>query len=149
MLYAVGCQTVAISFVCVQLRYRLLFMHTNFSIRKLQVAGWVWNCWPGPFLWKRSMWWFILKELSLFSNFIFSFPSNPRMERLQKLLIILILLLSLIPAFYLNRWLQKLIQPRRSFGQFMLYMVSILVLVSLYYLIIVLIIYTFFPLPKR
>jgi len=69
--------------------------------------------------------------------------------RLQRLLILLIILASLIPAFYVNHWLQKLIQPRRSFGQLLLYMLACLALVFLYTFLLVWIIGQVFPLAKK
>jgi hypothetical protein len=41
----------------------------------------------------------------------------------QRLLILLLILVSLIPVYYLNRWFQQFVQPRRSFLRFLLYMI--------------------------
>jgi hypothetical protein len=70
-------------------------------------------------------------------------------ERLQKLLIIILLLASLFPAWYLNTWLQKVIDPRRSFLRLLLYFVSCFALILFYYILVVFIISRLFPLPKR
>lgn len=59
-----------------------------------------------------------------------------------------IILLSLIPAWYINAWLQKVIKPRQSFGQFLLYMVASLVLVFAYTFLVVTIISWVFPRVK-
>lgn len=61
----------------------------------------------------------------------------------------LVIFASLIPAWYLNRWLQKIVQPRRSFGQFMLYMLLCFVLVFAYTFLLTTVIFKLFPPPKR
>lgn len=68
--------------------------------------------------------------------------------KLQRLLILVIILLSLIPAWYINGWLQKVIQPRRSFGHFLLYLLASLVLVFVYTFLVVTIISWVFPRAK-
>jgi hypothetical protein len=40
--------------------------------------------------------------------------------------IILYLAASAIPAFFINRWLLKWLQPKRSFGRFMAYLLAAL-----------------------
>jgi fatty-acid desaturase len=57
--------------------------------------------------------------------------------RWQRLLILVIILLSLIPAFYANQWLQRYIQPRRSFGQLLLYILACFALVFGYTFLLV------------
>jgi len=68
--------------------------------------------------------------------------------KLQRLLILVIILLSLLPAFYVNQWLQKLIQPRRSFGQLLLYILACFALVFVYTFLLVWIITQVFPQTK-
>jgi hypothetical protein len=70
------------------------------------------------------------------------------MTRIQRVLILVFILLSLLPVYYVNKWLQKVIQPRRSFGHFMLYLVACLVLVFAYTFLVVAIISWVFP-PER
>ena len=65
------------------------------------------------------------------------------------LLIIFFLLLSLLPAYYINLWLQKWIKPRRSFGLFLLYMLTCLVLVFVYTFLVTVAIFKMFPVPNR
>jgi hypothetical protein len=68
--------------------------------------------------------------------------------KLQRLLIVLLILLSLIPIAYMNQWLQRVIQPRRSFIQLMLYVLASLVLVFVYTFLLVWIITYLFPKAK-
>lgn len=60
----------------------------------------------------------------------------------------LVIALSLIPAWYINRWLQKIIQPRRSFLQLMLYFIVCLALVFIYTFLVVTLIFKLFPVAK-
>jgi len=68
--------------------------------------------------------------------------------KLQRLLVVLLILLSLIPIAYMNQWLQRVIQPRRSFIQLMLYVLASLVLVFVYTFLLVWIITYLFPKAK-
>ncbi len=67
----------------------------------------------------------------------------------RSLLIWLVLLLSLLPAYYFHRGLLRLLQPRRSFGRFLLYLLSGLVMVFAYTYVVVWIISRLFPLPLK
>jgi hypothetical protein len=69
--------------------------------------------------------------------------------KLHRLLILGVILLSLIPAYYVNQWLQKLIQPRRSLGQLLLYIVSCFAFVFGYTFLLVWIITQVFPQANR
>ncbi|HEY4149654.1 MAG TPA: hypothetical protein VGM41_12030 [Chitinophagaceae bacterium] len=69
--------------------------------------------------------------------------------KLRDVLISLIILVSLLPAWYFNRYLQRIIQPRRSFGRFLLYLLSGFAMAFGYTFIIVWIISRLFPLPKQ
>ena len=70
------------------------------------------------------------------------------MTRVERVLILVVILLSLIPAYYVNRWLLKVIQPRRSFGHFLLYLLACLVFVFAYTFVVVAIISRVFPPAK-
>lgn len=48
------------------------------------------------------------------------------------LALILFVFLVVIPMYYINKLLLSTIQPRRSFGRFLLYMVSVLALAFVY-----------------
>ena len=68
--------------------------------------------------------------------------------RLQRLLILLIIVISLILAYYINQLLQRLIQPRRSFGQLLLYILACFAFVFAYTYLLVWIITQVFPQAK-
>ncbi len=57
----------------------------------------------------------------------------------------IVTLISVIPAYYLNRYLQKIIQPRQSFARLMVYLLSGLALVFIYTFLIVKVILWLFP----
>lgn len=70
-------------------------------------------------------------------------------EKVFKIVAFFFILLSLIPAYYINLWLQKLIQPRRHFGLFLLYVLTCFALVFGYTFLVTALIFKLFPLPKR
>ena len=55
----------------------------------------------------------------------------------RSLLILLILVLALIPVYYLNRWLQRVVRPRDSAGRFFLFLIANFLLVIVYTVLIV------------
>lgn len=67
--------------------------------------------------------------------------------RARSLLILLVIVIALVPAWLFNRYMQQIIQPRRSFGQLMLYLLVILVFVTGYTFAVVWVITTIFPQP--
>lgn len=67
--------------------------------------------------------------------------------QLRSLLILLIILAALVPAWMFNRFLQKLIQPRRNFGLLLVYLLVILVFVAGYTFLLVWMITKIFPQP--
>ena len=60
------------------------------------------------------------------------------------MLILLIILLALIPLFYLNRWLQRMMRPRQSAAGFFLFLFVNFVLIVVYTLFVVGLIVTIF-----
>ena len=52
--------------------------------------------------------------------------------KLRSLLIVLVLVLIIVPAFYLNRWLQKTLRPRENAGRFFLFLFANFVLIIIY-----------------
>jgi hypothetical protein len=60
-------------------------------------------------------------------------------------LILFIILVSLFPVYLLNKYFQKIIQPRKSFARLMLYLLSGFVLVFVYTFLVVLVIKKIFP----
>jgi hypothetical protein len=69
--------------------------------------------------------------------------------RYRSLVILFILLISLAPAFYVNRVLQKKINPRRSLGRLLAYMLSALFFVFIYTFLMVMLILHLFPVPMK
>jgi hypothetical protein len=65
--------------------------------------------------------------------------------RVRSLVILLILLLSLLPAYYLNRYLQRVLRPRDSAGRLFLFLLANFVFVIVYTVLIVGVIIRVFP----
>ena len=65
--------------------------------------------------------------------------------KLRSLSILLLLVLSMIPLYYLNRWLQRVMQPRENAGRFFLFIFANFVLIIVYVLLIVGVIVRIFP----
>lgn len=57
--------------------------------------------------------------------------------RLRSLLILLALILSMVPALYLNRWLQRVMRPRENAGRFFLFLFANFVLIIVYTVLVV------------
>lgn len=57
--------------------------------------------------------------------------------RLRSLLILLVLILSMVPVYYLNRWLQKVMRPRENAGRFFLFLFANFVLIIVYTVLVV------------
>jgi hypothetical protein len=57
--------------------------------------------------------------------------------KFRSLLILLILVLALIPVYYLNQWLQRVVRPRDSAGRFFLFLFTNFLLVIVYTVLIV------------
>lgn len=60
-------------------------------------------------------------------------------------LILFIILISLFPVYFLNKYFQKVIQPRKSFARLMLYLFSGFALVFVYTFLVVFVIKKIFP----
>lgn len=57
--------------------------------------------------------------------------------KLRSLLILLALILAMVPAFYLNRWLQRVLRPRENAGRFFLFLFANFVLIVVYTVLVV------------
>jgi hypothetical protein len=53
------------------------------------------------------------------------------------MLILLVLILSMVPVYYLNRWLQRVMRPRENAGRFFLFLFANFVLVIVYTVLVV------------
>ncbi|MFI5185573.1 MAG: hypothetical protein ACHQF0_02545 [Chitinophagales bacterium] len=65
--------------------------------------------------------------------------------KIKALLILVIILGSLIPAYSFNKFLQKILKPRESFGRLFFYLLSAMLLVFVYTMALVLLIKWIFP----
>jgi hypothetical protein len=57
--------------------------------------------------------------------------------KLRSLLILLALILAMVPAYYLNRWLQRKLRPRENAGRFFLFLIANFVLIIIYTVLVV------------
>jgi hypothetical protein len=57
--------------------------------------------------------------------------------KLRSLLIFLALILAMVPTFYLNRWLQRVLRPRENAGRFFLFLFANFVLIVVYTVLVV------------
>ncbi len=57
--------------------------------------------------------------------------------KLRSLLILLVLILSMVPVYYLNRWLQRVMRPRENAGRFFLFLFANFVLIIVYTVLVV------------
>ncbi|HEX4375436.1 MAG TPA: hypothetical protein VHZ50_19175 [Puia sp.] len=69
--------------------------------------------------------------------------------KFHSLIILTIIAISLFGAFYINRFLQKIIQPRKSFGQFIIYLISAFVIVFAYTFLLVWVVVHLFPVTNK
>lgn len=68
---------------------------------------------------------------------------------MQKIFVLLFILFSIVPLFYINKWLQNLIIPRKSFGRLVLYFLVVLELIVIYTFLLVMGAANLFPLQNR
>jgi hypothetical protein len=57
--------------------------------------------------------------------------------KLRSLLILLSIALAMIPVYYLNRWLQRVMRPRDSAGRFFLFILANFLLIVVYTVLLV------------
>jgi len=57
--------------------------------------------------------------------------------RLRSLVILLIIIAALVPFYYLNRWLQRVIRPREAAVRFFLFIFANFLLIIIYTVLIV------------
>lgn len=57
--------------------------------------------------------------------------------KLRSLLILLIIALALIPVYYFNRWLQRVLQPKESAGRFFLFLFVNFLMIIVYTVLMV------------
>jgi len=64
--------------------------------------------------------------------------------KLRSLLILLVLILAMVPVYYSNRWLQKVMRPRENAGRFFLFFLANFMLVVVYTMVGVGVVVRFF-----
>ncbi len=57
--------------------------------------------------------------------------------RIRSLLILLVIVIALVPFYYINRWLQRVIRPREAADRFFLFIFANFLLVVVYSVTIV------------
>jgi len=57
--------------------------------------------------------------------------------RFRSLLIILVIIVALVPFYYLNRWLQRVIKPREAAVRFFLFIFANFLMIIIYTVLIV------------
>jgi hypothetical protein len=67
---------------------------------------------------------------------------------MEKILLLLFILISLVPVFFINKWLKSLVLPRKSLARLVLYFLVVLEFVFAYTYVVVMIITKLFPLSK-
>jgi hypothetical protein len=65
--------------------------------------------------------------------------------RLRSLVILLVLAGAMVPVYYFNRWLKRVMRPRESAGRFFLFLLANFVLVIVYVVFVVGLIVEIFP----
>jgi len=69
--------------------------------------------------------------------------------KFNSFIILIIIFVSLVGAFYVNKFLQKIIQPRKSFVQFIIYIISAFVIVFAYTFLLVWTVAHLFPVSNK
>jgi hypothetical protein len=57
--------------------------------------------------------------------------------KLRSLLILLIIVLALIPVYYFNRWLQRVLRPKDSAGRFFIFLFVNFLMIVVYTVLVV------------
>jgi hypothetical protein len=65
--------------------------------------------------------------------------------RVRSLIILAVLVAVMVPVYYLNRWLNRVVRPRESAGRFFLFLFANFVLVIVYVVFVVGLIVEIFP----
>ena len=65
--------------------------------------------------------------------------------KFRSLLILLIIALALIPVYYFNRWLQRVLRPKDSAGRFFLFLFVNFLMIVVYTVLMVGVVLRVFP----
>ena len=65
--------------------------------------------------------------------------------KVRSLLILLVLISAVVPVYFLNRWMQRVLRPRDSAARLFLFIFGVFVLIIIYTILIVALIARIFP----
>jgi hypothetical protein len=65
--------------------------------------------------------------------------------KLRALLILLLLILAIVPIYYFNRWMKRVVRPRENAGRFFLFLIASFVMIVVYTMLVVGMIVRIFP----
>jgi hypothetical protein len=65
--------------------------------------------------------------------------------KLRALLILLVLVVAMLPVYYMNRWMRRVMRPRESAGRLFLFLMANFVLIIVYTMLLVGMIVRIFP----
>jgi hypothetical protein len=65
--------------------------------------------------------------------------------KVRALLILLMLVVAMVPVYFFNRWLQRVMRPRENVGSLFLFMLANFVMVVVYTMLVVGMIVRIFP----
>jgi hypothetical protein len=65
--------------------------------------------------------------------------------KLRAILILLVLVLAMVPIYFINRWMRKVMNPRENAGRLFLFILTNFVLIIVYTMLVVGVIVRIFP----
>lgn len=65
--------------------------------------------------------------------------------KLRSLLILLVVLAAMVPLYFLNRWMSRMMRPRENVGRLFLFLMANFVLIIAYTMLVVGVIVRIFP----
>jgi hypothetical protein len=65
--------------------------------------------------------------------------------KLRSLLILLLLILAIVPIYYVNGWMRRVLKPRENAGRFFLFLLASFVMIVVYTMLVVGMIVRIFP----
>ncbi len=65
--------------------------------------------------------------------------------KLRPLLLLLVIVLALVPVYYLNRWIQRVVRPRESAVRFFLFLFVNFLLIIVYTVLVAGLVLRIFP----
>lgn len=64
---------------------------------------------------------------------------------MKSAIVLLLIVIFMVAAYFISRWLQKIIKPRQAFRRLLLYFLSVLILVFVLSFLMVLVITKLYP----